>query len=355
MASLERIWPAIVLVIVGPITAEFLLGGYSIRQVSALGYFGLIYGFGALLIREIARQTGRGWPTIVALGFVYGVIEEGIALQTLFNPNFRNMHLLEYGYIPALGMASVYTLTVLSLHIIWSICVPIALVEFMFAPCRTKPWLGRIGLGVAALGYAAGIVIFLAYNLPLFSATPFQYGIAAFMLLVGLAVTWYVSIPRKAAPLPGAAPNPWILGVLAFAGTSIMWILQYFADKTFHLPAAVTSTIQVVLAIAALMYIFTSARREGWSNVHRFALLTGALCTYFWHGLYWVWSKTPFELVGQFGLIALYVALLILAWRRLRAAPDVWDSRDQTGSVCGSVTSRRDQDPRVPDLIQENR
>jgi hypothetical protein len=33
---------------------------------------------GALLIREVARRTGCGWPTIVVLALAFGVLEEGL-------------------------------------------------------------------------------------------------------------------------------------------------------------------------------------------------------------------------------------------------------------------------------------
>jgi hypothetical protein len=328
MAFLKRILPAILLVVLGPLTAEYLLGSVPLSRISMFYILVPIYGFGALLIREIARQTGRGWPTIVALGFVYGVIEEAFALQSLFNPDFANMHLLEYGYIPVLGMASVYTITVLTLHTVWSICAPIALVELMFIERRTEPWLGKIGLGVAALGYAGGVVLLLVRHLWKFSASPLQYGVATLILLVGLAITLHVSRSRKPAPpLPGTAPNPWTLGVLVFLGTSLLWVFQYFADKIFHLPAAVTSPLQLAVVIAGLVYIFPSARREGWSNVHRFALLAALIATYCWLGVYNVWTggsreagEAPWVIAAQFGLGAVYIALLAYVWRKVRTA-----------------------------------
>ena len=320
--ALGRVFPAIVLVLLAPITAEYLLGNLTVRSVDWLPYVAPIYGFGALLIREVARQIGRGWPTIVALGFIFGVIEEGIALQSLFNPDFGNMHLLDYGFIPALGMASVYTITVLSLHIIWSVCAPIGLVELIFIRRRTKPWLGRTGLTIAALGYAAGVALFLRRTLQTFSAEPFQYGLAVAMLVVGFTIALFVSGARRSRPLPGAAPNPLVLGGLAFSGTSAMWVLQYFADTPLHLPAAATSALQLALAFGGLYFIFSAARREGWSNTHRFALVAGALCTYFWHGLYWVLKVKPVVVSVQLGLIAFHVALLVYAWRQLSAATD---------------------------------
>jgi hypothetical protein len=34
-----------------------------------------LYGSGALLIREVARRRGLGWPAILVMGLAYGVLE----------------------------------------------------------------------------------------------------------------------------------------------------------------------------------------------------------------------------------------------------------------------------------------
>lgn len=56
-----------------------------------LGYLGIfipLYGTVAVLIREITRRTGRGWPTILLLGAAFGLIQAGLIDQSLFNPGY---------------------------------------------------------------------------------------------------------------------------------------------------------------------------------------------------------------------------------------------------------------------------
>jgi hypothetical protein len=55
--------PAIALFFIAPWVGEYLNGNTSIREIGALPILGLLYGAGAVLIRELARRTGRGWPT----------------------------------------------------------------------------------------------------------------------------------------------------------------------------------------------------------------------------------------------------------------------------------------------------
>ena len=115
-----------------------------------------MYGSGALLVREIARRKGGGWPMIAVLGLAYGVIEEGLITQSLFNPDYLHLRLLEYGYLPGLGMAIPWTLFVLTIHAVWSIAVPIGFTESLFPRRREEAWLGRIGIGGFVLVFLIG-------------------------------------------------------------------------------------------------------------------------------------------------------------------------------------------------------
>lgn len=84
-----------------------------------------MYG-GALLIREVTRRTGRGWRTIVVLALAFGVLQEALLTQSLFNPDYCRADLPNVGFVPSLGIAIPWTIFVLSLHTYWSIGTPIA-------------------------------------------------------------------------------------------------------------------------------------------------------------------------------------------------------------------------------------
>ena len=63
---MKRVWPAIGLFFLAPLVAEFLLGDLPINLLGALLVLAPLYGGGALLIREVVRRTGGGWPNIFA-------------------------------------------------------------------------------------------------------------------------------------------------------------------------------------------------------------------------------------------------------------------------------------------------
>ncbi|WP_163568238.1 hypothetical protein [Fodinicola feengrottensis] len=112
--TLSRVAPALLLLVLSPLVAEFLLGDFPITKVAFLLFVLPMYGCGAILIREIVRRTGRGWPTMLVLALAYAVLEEGITTMSLFNPNYAGDHLLAYGLIPAVGMSPVWTISTCS-------------------------------------------------------------------------------------------------------------------------------------------------------------------------------------------------------------------------------------------------
>jgi hypothetical protein len=155
----RRVLPAIGLFLLAPLVGEFLLGDLPITALAELVILAPMYGGGTLLIREVSRRAGWGWPSMLALALAYGVLEEGITTLTLFNPVWAGRHLHAWGDIPALGMGGPWTVFVLSLHMLWSTTIPILFVELVTRDRRTTPWLGRVGLVVTSVVFVAGAAV----------------------------------------------------------------------------------------------------------------------------------------------------------------------------------------------------
>ena len=92
------------LFLLAPLIGEFLLGNMPITWLWTLIVLAPLYGAGALLVRETAVRLGAGWPGIFLLGLAYGIVEEAYVDQSLFNPNFLGLRLLDYGFVPSLGI-----------------------------------------------------------------------------------------------------------------------------------------------------------------------------------------------------------------------------------------------------------
>jgi hypothetical protein len=322
--SPRRLGPAAGLFVLAPLVGEFLLGNVPITWLWVLPLLALLYGGGALLIREVARRRGLGWPAIVCLGLAFGVVEEALVTRSLFNPNYLGLRLLDYGYLPALGIGAWWTVFVLGLHAVWSTTVPIALVESLAAKSRRAPWLGRLGLGVTAAAFVAGCVVIARAQAPAaFDGSAAQLAVSAVVaaVLVGVALIAGRSRGDDPAPPPAprsAAPSPLLAGAAALGGGSGFMIMGT------QVLDAVPAPVNVLGMLASLGLAGLAARswsrRPGWSGRHRAAVLGGFLLSYAGHAFVQapsVGNASPgVNLAGDVVFSAAALVLLAVAFAR---------------------------------------
>ncbi|MFC7585460.1 hypothetical protein ACFQYP_18275 [Nonomuraea antimicrobica] len=90
------------------------------------------------------------------------------------------------------------------MHTIWSISVPIAIVESLAGPRRTTPWLGKVGLGVTAALFVAVV----GFGVVLAVATVFGAdSIAGIRFLTWLSSV--ISSPSGSAWCSTSSCSPW--------------------------------------------------------------------------------------------------------------------------------------------------
>jgi len=273
------IWPALALVVTAPLVAEYLLGDLPIKMLAALIFLAPMYGGGALLIREVARRSGRGWLCILVMGMAYAIFEEAFTTQSLFNPNYLrlNLGLLAPAYIPALGIGAWWTLWMLMVHAIWSISTPIALIEACVPERARTPWLGRVGLVVTGIVFLLGAVAGTAigYRQDHFLASKAQFIWAAVAVVGLIAVAFRMPVIRRDA-VERMAPSAWILGAisLAFASAAMMVPMQWGWGAVAALLGLVVGMLIVVLAWM---------RRGAMTLAHQVALAAGTALAYGWH------------------------------------------------------------------------
>ncbi|TDC84345.1 hypothetical protein E1292_49505 [Nonomuraea deserti] len=337
MNVLTRLAPAFGLILLAPLTAEYLMGNAPITHLQNLPGVVLLYGCGALLIREFARRTGRGWPAIMTFALAYGMIEEAFVTQTLWNPDWAaGARILDYGFILALGLAGPWTMFMVGVHTVFSISVPIAVMESLAGSRRTTPWLGRAGLTVVSVLYALvilGSVVSQSVNTDYVSAAQ-RIGAA---IVIAAIIVIGLRLPRNtldAVLLPGRAPSPWAAGAFALAAGSV-FVLLYAVDPTglspwlaIPVPAWLSVVLYLALFVTVSVVLLRWSRRAGWSQEHRLALAGGAMLTYAWHSFPWrsITTQVPptppiglaEDLLSNALLTTGAVALLVFAGRRLR-------------------------------------
>ena len=318
---MRRLFPVLSLFLLSPLIGEYLLGSLPMSMIAILPLMAAMYGSGALLIREVVRRTGRGWPSIVLLATAYGFVEEGFVTQSLFNPNYLHLRLLDFGYLPMLGTALPWLIFVISIHVIWSISVPIALTETLFNDERDERWLGPVTIPLFALVFVAGsilIAVFTYKQVPFMASPPQLIGNGTIVTaLIIAALVW----PKPREGTGRSAPHPLALFGMALLSGSGLMMVEHFGPTLAHWPwtAGVALLLACEVAFVGFMAVFTFGRT--WTAVQRFAVMAGGLLVYVWVGF-----LTDMELHGRTDLqahIGIAVAFVLLCgvagWRAFKA------------------------------------
>jgi hypothetical protein len=270
---------ALFLFFVAPFIGEILLGDIAFGSFKVIGIyllFSLLYGGGALLIREIARRTGRGWPTMFTLAIAYGFFEEGLVTQSLFNPSYLGNNLISATHIPVIGTGVVWLLFVVTLHAVWSISVSIALAEAFAGKARATPWLRRRGVIITSLLFIIGAISTFAGNYAPshFFANPLQ--ITTVCLIVALLV--FVAFRLKPPSGTSSKQLPvLVVGLAGFGLTSVFMLLR-LAPSSWWVAGGF-----FILFITSFWLIRHWVTTTKWLPSHTLALASGALMTYVWN------------------------------------------------------------------------
>jgi hypothetical protein len=317
----NRIGPIGSLFLLSPFIAEYVLGNLPAKAMVLILPLGLMYGTGAIFIRELVRQTGRGWLTMMLLAVAYGFVEEGLVTQSLFNPDYMHFRLLDYGYIPALGIGLPWTIYVVTIHVCWSICVPIGLVECLFSARLRTPWLKKTGLIISGVAFVVGstMVAFGSQKqAPYMASAPQLLGI---LILVAALVVMAFRVPKPTASTTNSKPHPAALFLAPFVCGSLLMVLQLFAEKTWHWAWQYTVISVLPIAAAFIAFMHFAARDKQWTPHHQWMLMAGGISVYLWFGFvldHFMQGAAGFT--GHAIVAAVALALVIVAFFKTKPA-----------------------------------
>jgi hypothetical protein len=264
------------LAVAAPVCAEFVQGylpitGDPLGLLAALLILSPLYGGAALLIRETAVRSGRGWPGILLLGTSFGVLQAGIIDLSLFLgpqtgvPAFDNAGTAT----SVVAGVSVYAATTwICGHVMMTIGTPLALFDWAAPGLRGRPWLGPFGIGVTAILFAIAAVLIHFDQRGTASVPGWDLAGAGAMaaLLAALAFT-PLGRPLRRAPSRTAPPASWLLAG-AFLGKLTLDLLP-----ATWLGVAIAWAL-LTAGVAIIVYV---ARSPAWSARHSAALAAGAL------------------------------------------------------------------------------
>jgi len=284
--ALRRVAPAATVFLLAPLIGEVLFGAIPLSRLpfGLLGVVGL-YGGGAILVRELVRRRrlGAGW--LVLLGIAYGLVEEGLVVQSLFDQHYKGLDFLGY-YGHWLGVNWVWAEFIVPYHAVFSIAIPIVVTELLFHEWRDTPWVSGRGLLGAALLFVVNAVLLAVFQVGLFTGhaprTSLGANVASALVVVALVVAALRAAPRQArtAALPAASQRAIRLsGVLCGLGWFVGLRVLLIGDGK-NAPAAVILLAGAAIAALAWWSIArVSSPRRAWGDEQTYALVSGALPT----------------------------------------------------------------------------
>jgi hypothetical protein len=271
----KRIPPALVLFFLAPAIGELLSGSsppVEFFQPFTLLLLGALYGSGAILSRELTLRWEKRWPTIFLLGAAYGIVEEGLMVKSFFDPAWPDLGLLGV-YGRWAGINWVWSVFLTLYHAVFSIAIPIFLVEQCIPERGDEPWVGKRGLrGLAIL--LAFDVIFGFTLLTSYRPPPIPY------IMAGAAAAALVWMARR-APVEwrggeGTPSRPLSLVALGFLAVTVFFLMNW-ALPELGVPVGITLVLEGGWAVLMFTLVRRASGYGEWTDRGRLALVSGAL------------------------------------------------------------------------------
>lgn len=269
-----KISPAILLFFLSPAIAELLSGSAPPSEFFNPLIFILLcslYGSGALLSRELKIRWNKSYVSLFILGAAFGMIEEALMVKSFFDPAWMDIGVLGvYGRWQGINWVWAEWLTIY--HSIFSIAIPVTLVELAYPKKRNLSWVNNkmfVTLAVLLTGVTTFGYIFLTdYYPPLL-----QYCLFVATVAILLVVAW--KIPADIGK-----------GTMRILTSKKALVVGFFTGMTLFLffgvgPKIVNNPLLLLFAgLGIICLLFCFLKRYDWNKdtlYQKFSLVAGAL------------------------------------------------------------------------------
>jgi hypothetical protein len=341
----SQLSPALILFLLSPVIGELLSG--SAPPLEFFHPFGFVlltslYGSGALLIRDLRIRWKKGIGSTLLLGAAYGIIEEGILVASFFNPNWPDLGQLSI-YGRWLGTNWIWALMLTVYHAVYSITIPILLVEMMYPNQRMTPWLSErlfkiialVFTGVVTLGFI--LINVLSGYLP--PVLPFL-GIIVIVMLLGYTV---YKPPLQWDNGNTTLIKPWILWILGVIGTFV------FFFGFWLMPTLIPSwPVGMLVSLGFLCLATALLKRYTWTvatDRHRFALVSGALLLFIVFAPLQEFDSTRTDNTTGMTLVGLVFLLGLFLMNRQLSTNKIRPRNTRSSISIGAITTQNPQRP----------
>ena len=282
-----RARPILVLLLFSPGLIEYLSGSSQLADIVLNPAFFILqillncglYGPGVLLIREAKLRWNKGWATVLLLGLAYGILEEGIALSTMFDPLAAptvSANLGVYGHF--VGVSWVWAVQIDIIHALLSISVPILLLDLTLPETRGRSLLiGRqVPWTFLILGVDVTLLILLVWKwVGFWAGLPLIVGglaVVGVFILAGWLAPKDLLVPRSLQP---RSPP------LSFAFVGFLGFLTFFLSGTvfrsWALPPISAIVMELLLGGVVMYWVLQNVGVQ--NNERQLVALIGGLFT----------------------------------------------------------------------------
>jgi len=302
----DTVKATLLLSFLSPLIAEVLSGSTTPLEalINPLSFplLWAFYGVGVIFVREAWIRWGRNYLSLMFLGFAYGIFEEGIVIQSWFNPTWPDLGIFAY-YGRIWGINTTWAVWLTIFHALMSITAPIIIVDFIYPHLKRKEFVGKRNILLLLLIMAIPTILFYTqlanYQTPL----P-QYSVAVVLFL--LSLIFAKKIKKKSVTL-----SKWALKHVFIYG----FIISLLLFLTFAALPHSSITPLVPMALGVFLVVHFYSHMHPLEEKGRYLLILGFLSFWF----------IPYDIIleingvlGEAILGPLTFIILVFLWRKRR-------------------------------------
>jgi hypothetical protein len=312
---MRRFLPALSLFLLAPICGELLSSSAPpVEFFNPLTFITLclLYGGGAVLVRELAFRWRRGWVTILILGAAYGIIEEGLMVKSFFDPGWVDIGILG-SYGRWLGVNWVWAVELMIYHAVISIGIPILITTLLFPSRKESAWVGKRFLIWIFVFFLLDVIFgFLALTTYRPPFVPYLASIAITISLILLAKR--IRGPQ-ASPIDLPVASRLRFGLTGFIMTILFFTTAWVLPNLGLIPVLPILLFGFIL-LAAGAWVWRLSGRGHWQPAHLAVLASGALLFFIIMAPLVEMDKTRMDDPSGMTLVGLVVLILLVLFNR---------------------------------------
>lgn len=327
----RRTAPAVTLAVPAPVIAEVLMGSTRLSFIFVLVPEIMVWGCGALMIREAVRLWKGGGTSLVLLGLALAVAEEWVIQQTSLAPFAWPGASVNYGRV--WGVNWVWFLIMLGYECVRVTLVPVQVTELIFSKRRKERWLSNGGFIATGIVFLVGSLLawFLwtpiarpkTYHVPMYQP-PAEQLILGVLMIVALVLAAYAlrkvgtakNVERWTPPTWAAFVSALLLAVPWF------WLMKFIFGGKTNWPFWVPIALGVIWGAAAWWIVQGWATARGWNDRCRWALVFGATIASMACGFLGSSAWPKMDIIFKIVMNILAVVGFVLIARRLESDAD---------------------------------